>query len=375
MQRERRSRDRQDRNRRGKEEWSGKRRNRKWKRVRQAGGKGAAAHGKRADVTVVIPNFEGEKYIGPCLESLFSGSMAPEVIVVDNGSRDGSVAWMERWMERRRRKGLAVCRLVRFPENRGFCAAVNEGIRLAQTEYVILLNNDTQADRDFVKNLYQAIRKRKDAFSVGAKILSFGDKETIDDAGDLYCALGWAFALGKGKKRTRYGREARIFAACACAAIYRKDVFDTIGYFDENHFAYLEDIDVGYRARIFGYENYYTPDAIVYHVGSAVTGSRHNAFKVRLTARNGIYLVYKNMPPLQAFLNLPWLAAGIGIKALFFLKKGLGKAYVKGLADGFRLCLSLPGREKRIPFHKESFGSYVRIQLELWLNMLRRITG
>ena len=110
-------------------------------------------------------------------------------------------------------------------------------------------------------------------------------------------------------------------------------------------------------------------------MGSAVTGSRHNAFKVRLTARNGIYLVYKNMPPLQAFLNLPWLAAGIGIKALFFLKKGLGKAYVKGLADGFRLCLSLPGREKRIPFHKECFGSYVRIQLELWLNMLRRITG
>ena len=319
------------------------------------------------DVTVVIPNYNGMKYIDACLKSLYEGTLVPKVIVVDNGSADGSAEFVE--------KKYPACRLIRFKENKGFCMAVNEGIRAADTEYVILLNNDTEVDKDFARNLRNAITGRKKAFSVGAKMLSLQKMDIIDDAGDLYCALGWAFALGKGRSKENYNKPAEIFAACAGAAIYKKSVFDVIGYFDDNHFAYLEDIDIGYRAKISGFHNYYAPDALVYHAGSAVSGSRYNEFKVKLASRNSIYLIYKNMPFLQILLNLVFLFSGIAVKALFFMKKGMGKVYLNGIAEGCRLSLSEKGRKEKVPFRPECLGNYIRIQIELWWNMLRRVCG
>lgn len=126
----------------------------------------------------------------------------------------------------------------------------------------------------------------------------------------------------------------RIFSACAGAAIYRKELLEKIGLFDEAHFAYLEDVDVGYRANLYGYRNLFAPDAVVYHAGSAVSGSRHNPFKVELTARNNLYLIYKNMPPLQLLINLPFLLLGILIKGVYFGRKGMGKSYLSGLKKG-----------------------------------------
>ena len=137
--------------------------------------------------------------------------------------------------------------------------------------------------------------------------------------------MDWAYARGKGKDIHSFEKEGRIFASCAGAAIYRKKVFEKIGYFDEEHFAYLEDIDVGYRARIFGYENWYVPAALVYHVGSGTSGSRYNQFKTRYSSRNNIYLIYKNMPVLQIILNLPFLVPGFGMKILFFFPEGNGQ--------------------------------------------------
>lgn len=319
------------------------------------------------EVTVVIPNYNGIKYIEACLDSLYKGSMVPAIIIIDNASTDGSAELIA--------EKYPACRLVRFAENTGFCVAVNEGIRLAETEYVILLNNDIEVDKDFVKNLYAAIQKKPHAFSVASKMLSLHQPDLIDDAGDLYCALGWAYALGKGKDKAMYEKEAEIFAACAGAAIYRREVFERIGCFDENHFAYLEDMDIGYRARIYGYRNYYTPDAIVYHAGSASSGSRYNNFKTRLAARNSIYLIYKNMPILQTLLNLPLLLAGILIKWLFFIKKGMGRIYIEGIKEGIKLSLSAEGKLKKVRFCQKHIGNYIQIQFALWINTLRRFTG
>jgi GT2 family glycosyltransferase len=193
----------------------------------------------------------------------------------------------------------------------------------------------------------------------------------MDDAGDYYCALGWAFGRGKGRLEELYNEPAEVFASCAGAAIYRKKMFDSLGYFDEQHFAYLEDIDIGYRARIFGYRNVYAPKAVVYHVGSGSTGSTHNAFKVKLSARNNVYLVYKNMPFLQILLNSPLLLLGYGIKWIFFLKKGLGKEYLAGLREGITLCK----KEQKVRFLWKNLPHYAKIQLELWLNVLRRLIG
>ncbi len=116
-----------------------------------------------------------------------------------------------------------------------------------------------------------------------------------------------------------------------------KDLFEKIGYFDEEHFAYLEDTDIGYRARIYGYENWYAPNAVVYHVGSGTSGSRYNHFKTRYSSRNNIYLIYKNMPLLQIILNLPFLAAGFSDQVSVFCCQGNGKEYLAGIKNGFSI--------------------------------------
>lgn len=309
-------------------------------------------------VTVVIPNFNGKAYLEVCLASLEGQVGASfETIVVDNGSTDGSIQWIE--------ENYPAVRLIRYPENFGFCKAVNEGIQVSRTPYVLLLNNDIQTDRHFVRQLTEAIERHPRAFSCGAKMLQYKDRSLVDDAGNYYNAMGWAFARGKDRPSKDYRREEKIFAACAGAAIYRRELFEKIGYFDEEHFAYLEDTDIGYRARLHGYENWFAPKAIVYHVGSGTTGSRYNEFKIRYSSRNNIYMLYKNMPFGQILLNLPFLVLGFGVKLLFFALKGFGREYAAGMKNGVQLC----AKEKKVRFSVEKIPRYARIQLDLWKNI------
>lgn len=313
------------------------------------------------EVTVVIPNYNGQKYLVPCLRALYEASKVKmDVVVVDNGSKDQSIVDAKELFPQ--------VRYILLDRNYGFCRAVNEGIQAAHTEYVLLLNNDTEVRSGFVEKLLRRIKKSPRIFSVEAKMVQFGNHDLIDSAGTYYNALGWAFARGKDASVSKYNRRCRTFAACAGAAIYRKAVFEEIGYFDEKHFAYLEDIDIGYRARIYGYINLYEPEAQVIHVGSAASGSRYNEFKTRYSVRNNIYLIYKNMPLWQIILNLPLLAAGFLIKALFFWKKGLGSVYVKSLKDGFTICSA----EDKVIYDRNHLKNYLQIQAELWLNVARR---
>lgn len=318
--------------------------------------------------TVVIPNYNGIKYIQACLESLYGGTTKElAVIVVDNASTDGSMELV--------RDRFPQVRLIVNDQNTGFSHAVNQGIRESTTPYVILLNNDTQADLSFVHELEKVMDgdAGKKIFSASAKLVSLYDKEKIDDAGDYYCALGWAYARGKGKNPDRYTRDCDIFAACAGAAIYRRELLEEnqVGLFDEEHFAYFEDIDLGYRAKIYGYRNRFAANSIVYHAGSATSGSRYNAFKTALASRNSIYIIYKNMPALQIVLNLPFLIMGFLIKTLFFVRKGMGRDYMSGLLRGVRLSMGPAGKRHRQKFDKGRFWNYVSIQLELWRNLVR----
>lgn len=321
--------------------------------------------GKETLTTAVIPNYNGMQYLENCLVSLGKGSRVPSVIVADNGSTDGSRELV--------REKFPWVKLIEFEENTGFSCAVNAGIREADTKYVFLLNNDTVVDAGCVEALEKAMEHSDNCFSIGAKMINMKFTEKIDDAGDFYCALGWAFARGKDREAFRYTKRGRVFSACAGAAVYRKDLFEKTGFFDEAHFAYLEDIDIGYRANILGWSNEFEPKAIVYHAGSGVSGSRHNPFKVDLTARNSIYLIYKNMPFLQILLNLPFLLAGYLIKFLFFARKGMGKVYIKGVGKGFALSFSQEGRRRKVKFRAKNLPHYLWIQKELWLGIVRRI--
>ena len=313
------------------------------------------------EVSIVIPNYNGKHFLEDCLKSVFAQDIEnQEIIVVDNGSTDGSLEYLEKFPQ---------IRTIALDRNYGFCGAVNRGIKAAGSDYVILLNNDTEVDKNFAKELLKVIKSDEKIFSCSSRMIQFHDRTHIDDAGDYYCALGWAFARGKGGLSEEYNEPANVFAACAGAAIYRKKMLESLGYFDEKHFAYLEDIDIGYRARIHGYKNVYAPKALVYHVGSGFSGSAHNAFKVKLSSRNSVYLAYKNMPFLQIILNSPFLLLGHAIKWLFFLKKGLGKEYVWGVREGFALCK----KENKVRFLWKNLPNYFEIQLELWLNIVRRL--
>lgn len=318
-----------------------------------------------ATVSVIIPNYNGIKYIEDCLCSLKEQTfMDFDIWVIDNASTDGSdLIVTEKFKD---------VQFLKLEQNFGFSRAVNEGlIRTRNSKYVVLLNADTKAEPEFIEKLYEAIEKDERIFSVSSKMLQMNAPDRYDGAGDLYCSLGWAYALGKDRKIGKYEKEYNVFSACAGAAIYRRELFEEIGYFDELHFAYLEDVDIGYRARIMGYINRYTPEAVVYHAGSGITGSRYNSFKVRIAARNSWYIIFKNMPTLQIIINLPLILIGFFVKALFFILKGYGREYLSGMKRGYLMCTE----GKKYPYSKKFFGNYVKIQLELWLNLFRRILG
>jgi len=319
--------------------------------------------------TIIIPNYNGIEYLENCLHSLQKCEPADfHIIVVDNGSTDGCVELLK--------EKFPAVEKVFLPENIGFAPAVNRGLELVKTPYALLLNNDVMVEPDFVLRMEEAMDAHKNCFSVSAKMLQMHNPDLLDGAGDLYCALGWAFALGKGKTAMdHYTKLAKIFSSCAGAAIYRMDILSEIGFFDENHFAYLEDVDLGWRARIAGYYNYYEPSAVVYHAGSGFSGSRYNEFKINLSSRNSIYLILKNMPLLQIIINLPFLILGFLTKIAFFIRKGHGKTYCKGLLNGFKLYFSAEGRPHKVPFKLCNLKNYIYIELELLWNIFRRVIG
>ena len=310
-------------------------------------------------ITIVIPNYNGNKYLKGCLDSIYKQSYTDyEIIIIDNASIDGSYEWLNEY------RGIV---LKRLEENYGFSIAVNEGIRLAKGEYVLLLNNDTELREDFFKEILKVIEKDKKIFGVSSKMIQYNTPNLIDDAGDEYTIIGWPYKRGDGQPISEFEKEERIFSACAGAALYRKKVFDEIGYFDEHFFAYMEDVDISYRANIYGYKNVYAPKARVYHIGSATSGGRYSEFKLKLSARNSIYVPYKNMPLLQLIINLPCLVLGMLAKQKVFAGKGYGKAYRDGLIEGIK---SLRHVEK-VPFKIRHLPHYLYIEWMLIRNTFR----
>ncbi|MCQ2542290.1 MAG: glycosyltransferase family 2 protein [Lachnospiraceae bacterium] len=324
-------------------------------------------------VSVVIPNYNGKDYLDKCISSLlFQDFRWFEIIVVDDCSQDQA---FEECKNKYAGNKIVPVKFIKRKINGGFCACVNDGIVNADGQYVLLLNNDTEADKSMVGNLYKAICNNNRVFSVGAKMIQLHNKELLDDTGDLYCLLGWAFSPAKDKPVSKYTRKAKVFACCGGCAIYRRDLLLKLGLFDDNHFAYLEDIDIGYRAKLHGYINMYEPSAVVYHAGSATSGSRHNDFKVRLAAKNSIYLIFKNMAYWQLLINWPMIVLGILIKLVYFTRKHLGISYLQGLRQGFALCHSRKGIQRRVAFKRIPLLRVIGIECELIINTFRRFLG
>lgn len=319
-------------------------------------------------ISIVIPNYNGRRYLKKCIHSIqkevisLTIKIYIEIIIIDNASTDDTYEWI--------RENYPEIIFERLNQNYGFSYAVNEGIRLARGEYVLLLNNDTELESNFLEELLLVIESDKQVFSVCSQMIQYHNQDLIDDAGDEYNLLGWAYKRGDGQAVDTYNKVEQVFSACAGAAIYRKSVFEEIGYFDENFFAYMEDVDISYRALIHGYKNMYCPEAKVLHIGSATSGSKYNAFKVRLAARNNIYVPYKNMPFLQLIINMPFLLVGYLIKYMFFVKKGFGKEYKEGFLEGLRTLKKVD----KVKFEWKNIGHYLYIEWLLIKNTMGYIS-
>lgn len=278
-------------------------------------------------VGIVIPNWNGRELLSACLKSVFLQSLPPaDVVVVDNASSDGSVEWI--------RSAFPNVRLIANDRNRGFGAAVNEGILACKTPFVFLLNNDTEMEPDCLERLLEAAKAYPDYGSYAPKMMDFFDRRVLDGAGDAMGRWGAGYRIGTGEiDDGRFDRFRPVFGPCAGAALYRRSLFEDIGLFDEAFFAYVEDVDLNVRAASAGYRCLYVPTARVYHMGSRSGGGKLGEFVVRLTTRNLIRMIVKHYSAEMFIRWFPWLAAyqlwWLGV----CIRYGRFGAYRQGLAE------------------------------------------
>ena len=309
-------------------------------------------------VSIVIPNYNGKHFLKKCLDSISKQTYKNiETIVVDNASSDNSIEFLK--------DEYPNVITISMTTNTGFSGAVNKGIIESKGDYVFLLNNDTEIDEKCIEYLVNTIKQNQNIFSVNSKMIQYNKRALLDDAGDEYNIFGWAFKRGFNQRVQTNIKLRRVFTCCAGAAIYNKKILNKIGYFDEAFFAYLEDVDIGFRANCFGYKNIFCPDAIVYHIISGTTGNKKTEFKTKLSARNNVYLIYKNLPLLLIILNLPFLIMGALIKALFFSKHRLGNIYIRETINALTDLRKL----KKVKFRFSNYKNYLWIQYKLIFNV------
>ena len=253
-------------------------------------------------VSVIIANLNRRDLLGLCLESLWKQTFSDfEVIVVDNGSSDGSLEFLKSLREPR-------LRIVSLPVNRGFAGGCNAGIQQAQGRYIATLNNDAEADPRWLEELVGGIESGPAIGMCASKILFHGDRTRIDKVGHLIYPDGLNHGRGSGEQdRGQFERREEVLFPDGAAAIYRREMLDVIGLFDERFFAYGDDADLGLRGRLAGWSCLYIPTAIVFHVHSATAGE-FSPLKAFLIERNRIWVALKTFP-LSLLIVSPFFTA------------------------------------------------------------------
>jgi GT2 family glycosyltransferase len=279
-------------------------------------------------VSVVIPNWNGLRYMAACLDALRAQTYpALEVIVVDNASTDGSLELVG--------KLYPEVRLIGLPENRGFTGACNIGMSAATGEIIALLNNDTEVDPAWAAALVDAFARHPDAGIVASKMLLMRRRTIFHAAGDFYRVNGVPGNRGVWERDTgQYDEETYVFSACGGAAAYRRVMLDEIGHLDDIFFFSCEDIDLAWRAQLAGWRCIYTPHAVVYHALSATGGGVTASF---YNGRNFIYVIVKNYP--SALFRKHWWQVvrgqfGITKEALKHVRGREARATLRGQIVG-----------------------------------------
>ena len=313
--------------------------------------------------TIVIPNINGKGWLKDSIESVYAQTEQNfRLIVVDNGSTDESLEQARSYCSREN------FTLIENGTNTGFSHAVNQGIALADSEYVVLFNNDAFAEPQWLEELIRTAETDPKIFAVQSLMIRHFDRELADDAGDYVTWMGFACKTGDGRRASRYTKQKRIFSACGGAALYRKSILDEIGNFDENFFAYFEDVDLSWRANNAGYKNLLCPTAKCYHICGASTGAvKYNAFKSQQSGRNSILLPYKNQPVVMLVVNFIPMLLGYLLKVIMFRHRGFGNDYAKGYAEA---KIALP-KIKKPKFYWRNLPNYLWCEGSMIVGLFR----
>jgi GT2 family glycosyltransferase len=303
-------------------------------------------------VAVVVPNWNGVDHLAACLDSLQAQSVDTRIIVVDNGSVDGSLKLLEKYSD---------IEVILHDENKGFTGGVNAGFRRAMEDglkYVATLNNDAAADKDWIKRLVETLDNNPKLGIVTSKILN-GTGKKLDSTGDYLTVWGLPYPRGRGETDLdKYDDRTDVFAASGGASLYRIKTLQEIGLFDEDFFAYYEDVDLSFRAQLAGWKVRYEPTAVVRHQIGATSG-KLKGFTTYHTMKNQPLLLYKNLP------TKFWWAVGWRFTlahTLFFLRaitRGHGWAALKGDWEGTYLLFAKHFERKHIKSTRKVPDDYI----------------
>lgn len=296
---------------------------------------------------VVIPNWNGLNYIGACLHSLQKQTLRDfEVIVVDNGSSDGSADLV--------RQLFSWARVISLGGNRGFAAASNVGAANATSEHIALLNNDTEADPSWAAALVDYLAQNPEVGFCASKVLLHSRPDLVDSCGDYYSVEGVAGKIGHLELASGFSHPREIFGASACASIYRRDLLQEVHGFDEDFFLAHEDTDLSFRARLMGHSCHFVPAAVVRHHVGGTLGYR-SPLAEYYASRNQEYVLIKNMPSRLLIKYSVLHAIAVAMQLAAHTLRGRSLPLLRGKRDALRALPQLlrkrrqVQREARIP--------------------------
>lgn len=308
-------------------------------------------------LSVITINYNGMGFTLDCLRSLEKQSFKDfEVVVVDNGSSDGSAEAVERYLRESPLAGRA--KFIPSGRNLGFAGGNNEGLRHASGECIVLLNNDAEADSRFLAELWLAASEHPEAGICAAKLIVHGS-DVIDSAGDGFSNSLKGFKRGEGDRSASHGEQEYVFGACAGAALYRRRMLDEIGFLDEDFFINLEDVDMSFRAQLAGWKVLFVPTARVSHKVSTTIRTKSNT-QAYYSLRNSEYVRFKNVP-LGVFVRcLPAYLLGMASEFLYFaVRLGKFRLFFKAKLDAARGLPRLLGKRRRIMSMKKVSDRYI----------------
>jgi len=303
-------------------------------------------------VSIIIVNYNGKNFLQACLESVITQTFqATEIIVIDNGSHDGSIEYI--------RESFTDTLLIPLAENRGFSSANNEGLKVALGDYIMLLNNDVVMDKYCIANLYAAMEADPSTGICATKLLIAGT-ELIDSAGDGFSSNLKGFKRGEGKPAHLYDESEYVFGACAGAAMYRRKMIEEIGFLDEDFFLIYEDTDFNLRAQLAGWKVRYVPTAVVHHKVRSTIGNMSD-IAVFYSLRNSELARIKNIPCGIFMRCLPSYFLAAFLEFLYFgIRHRKLMLFFRAKLDALRLLPEMLKRRRDILTRRKTSNDYLR---------------